>query len=246
MADNDDSDKKDFKPFDAEQRRKLEEKVKAATQARKAQTERGAADGNVAKTTHLQSTEPASNPSADTRRGSSDDAATETAPAHDSSPDSIELEALRKRTGYHAIGEDERANIEKRVAEKLKNKARLDEFRKHLLSMAGKQVRLDDANPFNKLIMARGQAWNSFDVNLIAGPEMTTHRSVARLWEGSPDFYKIAVGYALDAAGTWRSHAWLIVKNEVNEVTMKFAVYYGVPLTKTESIRFLEWVRSGK
>lgn len=247
MSDTPDSDKKHFKPFDEEQRRKLEEKVKEAMRARQAEADAKIDASKVAGKTQSQTADPppetaASRPPADTPHSESN---TEAPPKPDPSPDSIELEGLQHRSGFHAIDTDERANIEKLVAEKLKRKARLDGLRKHLLSMAGKQVQLDDSNPFNKLIMEKGQAWNSFDVNLIAGPEMTAQRSVARLWETNPDFYMIAVGYALDAAGTWRPHSWLVVKGEVNEVKMKYAVYYGVPLGKNESIRFLEWVRSG-
>lgn len=241
-----DPDKKDFKPFDEEQRRKLEEQVKEAMRARRAQAEAKTDDSKVAEKTQLRSAESTS----EAESGKSAQTPIASSPAEadleSNAPDSMEIEALKNRPGFHAISDDDRSNIEKLVAEKLKKKERLDALRKHLLSMAGKQVQLDEDNPFNKLIMQKGQAWNSFDVNLIAGPEMTTHRSVARLWETNLDIFKIAVGYALDAAGTWRSHAWLVVKGEVNEVKMKYAVYYGVPLSKAESIRFIEWVRSGK
>lgn len=63
---------------------------------------------------------------------------------------------------------------------------------------------------------------------------MVMERSVARLWRLNPTFYSIAAGYALDAADTWHKHAWLIANHKVQEVKLKYAVYYGVLLSAKE------------
>jgi len=39
----------------------------------------------------------------------------------------------------------------------------------------------------------------------------------------------------LDAAGVWHKHAWLIAQHAVQEVKLKYAVYYGVLLSAKQS-----------
>lgn len=137
------------------------------------------------------------------------------------------------------IDDRQREALRKQVEDRLKSKHHHQELRKRLLSMAGKEAIIDDHNPYNDLLMDRGQTWNSLEVNIISGPDMNTECSVAKLWQHSPTFYSIAAGYALDAAGTWHKHAWLIALHKVQEVKLKYAVYYGVQLSDKESEVFV-------
>ncbi|MBU1192300.1 MAG: hypothetical protein KKA36_05120 [Gammaproteobacteria bacterium] len=138
-------------------------------------------------------------------------------------------------SNFEPIDKQQREALRKQVEARLKSKNKFLELRKRLLSMAGKEAAIDDLYPYNDLLLDRGQTWNSLEVNLISGPEMVTERSVARLWRLSPALYSIAVGYALDAAGTWHKHSWLIALHKVQEVKLKYAVYYGVLLSAKES-----------
>lgn len=224
MTDSEDSEKKPFRAFSEEQRKKLAEKVKQVVQQNAAPP----ADATTDKSTRMQT------------KG---EQLTRT-PAEKSTDPTPKTKTHSSQ--YQAFDAKTRAAIERKVAEKLKQKEQINELRKRLLSMAGKQVVINDKHPFNELLMQRGQTWNSFDVNLISGPEYSVLLNVVRLWQKNPDFYKIVTGYALDAAGVWRLHGWLLVRGVVNEVSLKHAVYYGVPLNSAEAERFAEWVLTTK
>lgn len=136
---------------------------------------------------------------------------------------------------YALIDEQQREAMLQQVEERRQAKQHEQVIRKRLLSMAGKEVAIDENWPYNDMLMEHGQTWSSLEVNTISGPDMVTERSVAKLWQLSPTFYGIAAGYALDAAGTWHKHSWLIAQHKVQEVKLKYAVYYGVLLSAKES-----------
>lgn len=139
---------------------------------------------------------------------------------------------------FALINEQQREAMMHKSEERRKIQQHEQVIRKRLLSMAGKDAVIDEDWPYNDVLMDRGQTWNSFEVNVVSGPDMVTERSVARLWRLSPTLYSIAAGYALDAGGTWHKHSWLIAQHKVQEVKLKYAVYYGVILTAKESELF--------
>lgn len=136
---------------------------------------------------------------------------------------------------FEEIDDQQREALLKQVDECRKVKQYEQVIRKRLLSMAGKEVAIDENWPYNDMLMEHGQTWSSLEVNTISGPDRVTERSVAKLWQLNPTFYSIAAGYALDAAGTWHKHSWLIALHKVQEVKLKYAVYYGVLLSAKES-----------
>ncbi len=228
MTDSRDEGGKGFRPFNEEQRRKLEEKVRRAREAK--QEAEAKKDTPTDSATRVQMTAVEND-----ERGAKD--AQESASADSISP---VIPVRPHAPAFNPIDATARDELRKQVEQKLAEKRHGGEVRKRLLSIAGKQARIDEQSRYNQLLLDGGQTWNSFEVTLIAGPAMTTPASVAQLWAGSPDYFKIVVGYALDAAGIWHPHAWLLAQGQVHEVTMKYAVYYGAPLSPPEAKRYAE------
>lgn len=229
MADSSDKDKS-FAPFNEEQRKLIEAKVQRAKEKHLAEaankssvpvTEQPPVISVSENITSGNTQEPLPDP---TERAEPTASKKPSAPAH------------------VAIGDLQRDALREKVAARLQTKKNLQKVRKRLLSISGKQANIDEHFPYNDALLERGQTWSSLETTVIPGTDVNAQRSVAMLWQKSSAYYRIAAGYALDAAGTWRKHVWLLAQHKVQEVTLKYAVYYGILLSEKESKAFVRAV----
>lgn len=227
MADSTDKDKP-FAPFDEAQRKLIEEKVQRAKEKLLRET---ATPG--ARTEQSSVIPVIKNKTPDTDQ--------KAAPIPSEPSESTEIKKP-PATDYVAIGDQQRDVLRKTVEVRLQSKKLFHKVRKRLLSIAGKQANIDERFPYNAALLERGQTWSSLETSVISGPDVNTQRSVAELWLKKSGFYNIVAGYALDATGTWRKHVWLLAEHKVQEVTLKYAVYYGIPLSEKESKEFVHAV----
>jgi hypothetical protein len=134
-----------------------------------------------------------------------------------------------------------------RNSSKAKPDERQMELEQKLLAIGGTEVvwppeRVRDLS----LLLVRGRPFDE-KVRLRRGDRDQPHANVAKLWGQFFDAYHVATGYALDEAGRWVRHSWLMDGENPErgasllETTHRRAAYFGYTLAHFEAITF--WVR---
>jgi hypothetical protein len=126
--------------------------------------------------------------------------------------------------------------LRQRTESALKDHPELAGLQKKLLSMGGDFVVLINAPDLDG-ILARGIAFDAYEVKLRKMEASHCHSNVAGLWNLSRGM-RIATGWALSDDGLWRQHSWAVKGKTVIETTETRVKYFGYILTEVEAAEF--------
>jgi hypothetical protein len=119
------------------------------------------------------------------------------------------------------------------------NKRNLDEMytadkpdalklRDHLLAASGTNVKIDQETDFGYLL-EKGEFYSETYMIIPVKKRRDSFEICSEIWAEHPDKYSVVSGFALGHNGIWRSHDWLVDKdNNVFEVTREpRSLYFG-------------------
>jgi hypothetical protein len=120
------------------------------------------------------------------------------------------------------------------------------ELEARLLAIGGERVVRPLGNPGSvnllvDLLLSRGQRYD-LPIRKHRGRRNHCHTNSAELWGRDSECCRLVTGYALSDDGLWRHHSWVVDDKHVHETTVERDVYYGVELTREESLRC--WVEN--